>query len=98
MLTQNKLSVKNERAEDKMYRIVGQTFRDHFIDLDFVHWESCSFINCTIHSSYGIFKLIGNDFSKCKLSLGGPAETIARLIREFFPDKPISFESEPPTS
>lgn len=60
-----------------MNKIIGQTFRDQFIDLDFTHWEKCSFINCTIHTTYGIFRLENNDFSKCKLSLGGSAATVA---------------------
>ena len=75
-----------------MDKVEGKTFRDEFIDLDFTHWEKCSFINCKIHTTYGIFKLMNNDFSDCKLSLSGPAETIARLIQEFFKDRPIFFE------
>ncbi len=77
-----------------MNKIIGQTFRNDFIDLDFTQWEKCGFINCTIHTTYGIFKLDNNDFSTCKLSLGGPSETVARLLQIFFKDRPIFFETE----
>ena len=77
-----------------MNKVEGATFRNQHIDLDFTHWEKCLFINCTIYTTYGIFKLINNDFSNCKLSLAGPAETVARLIRGFFPDRPIHFETK----
>ncbi len=77
-----------------MNKVEGRTFRNELIDLDFSDWEKCNFINCTIHTTYGIFKLKNNDFSKCKLSLDGPAETLARLLHIFFEDKPIFFESK----
>lgn len=76
-----------------MNKVEGQTFRNQFIELDFTHWEKCSSVNYTIHTSPGIFKLINCDFSNCKLSSGGSAETVARLIKLFFPDRPIFFEA-----
>lgn len=72
--------------------VEGQTFRDTTIDLDFTDWKKCSFINCTIHTTYGIFKLRNCDFTGCKLALAGVAETVARLLKLFFPDRPIHFE------
>ena len=77
-----------------MNTIEGKTFRDQLIDLDFTIWEKCSFIDCTIHISYGIFKLRNCDFSNCKLSLRGAAGTVAKLIKLFFKDNPIFFEEE----
>lgn len=76
-----------------MNRVIGRTFRNEVIELDFTIWEKCVFVNCTIHSTYGIFGLKDNDFSNCKLSLDGQALTVARLLHLFFPDKPIHFEN-----
>ena len=74
-------------------KIVGRTFRSETVNLDFSAYERCNFIDCTIHSDYGIFRLVECDLQNCKLSLGGPAENIARLIQMFFPDRPIHFET-----
>jgi len=72
-------------------KIIGETFRNETVNLDFTAYEKCSFINCTIHTHYGIFSLIGCVFTDCKLSLGGPAENVAKLIKLFFGDRPIDF-------
>lgn len=77
-----------------MHKNIGQTFRNEVIDLDFTHWEKCNFLECTIHTNYGIFKLVKCDFVDCNLSLGGSAQTVALLIKGFFPDKPIHFENK----
>lgn len=59
-----------------MDKIVGRTFRNEFVNLDFTDYEKCTFINCTIHADFGIFRLVSNDFSDCKLDLGHPARNM----------------------
>jgi hypothetical protein len=80
--------------EVKMDKIVGRTFRNEFVNLDFSDYEKCSFLNCTIHTDYGLFRATNCDFSNCKLDLGIPAQNIARLIKLFFPDMPMWIEGE----
>jgi hypothetical protein len=77
-----------------MQKIVGRIFKNEKINLDFSAYEKCTFINCEIYTDYGIFGLVNCDFSNCKLSLGNPANNIARLIKLFYPDMPIWFENE----
>lgn len=77
----------------RLERIVGRTFKNETVNLDFSAYERCNFVNCTIHSDYGIFRLVDCDLQNCKLSLGGPAESVARLIQLFFPGRPIHFET-----
>jgi hypothetical protein len=75
-------------------KVIGRTFKDDTIFLDFSYYEKCSFINCTLVIEYGFFHLIDNDFSNCRLSMRGPAETIARFLQAWFKDKPIWFEKQ----
>lgn len=77
-----------------MNKIIGRTFRNEQINLDFTDWEKCTFINCTIHVNYGIFSAKDCDFMNCKKNLGFPASNIARLIKLFHPDMPLWFEGE----
>ena len=77
-----------------MDKIVGGTFKNEAVNLDFSHYEKCSFINCTIYTDYGTFKLVDCDFSNCRLDLGHPAQNIAMLIRLFFPDMPVWIEGK----
>jgi hypothetical protein len=77
-----------------MEKIVGRTFKNEFVNLDFSSYEKCSFVGCTIHTDYGIFRLVNCDFSNCKLDLGIPAQNMAKLIKLFFPDTPIWIEGE----
>ncbi|UCE28534.1 MAG: hypothetical protein JSV85_04425 [Candidatus Bathyarchaeota archaeon] len=63
--------------------VIGKTFKNTTVNLDFSTYDKCSFINCTIHSDYGIFRLANNDFTHCKLSLGQPARNIAYLVKQF---------------
>jgi len=49
--------------------VVGKTFKNQVVRLDYSYYEKCSFINCTIHTEAGIFGLVNCDFSNCKLSL-----------------------------
>ena len=77
-----------------MEKIVGRTFKNEFINLDFSAYEKCNFVNCTIHTDYGLFRAVNCDFSNCKLDLGNPAQNIAKLIKGFFADMPIWFEGE----
>lgn len=77
-----------------MEKIIGKTFRSQFVNLDFSDYEKCNFIDCTIHTDYGIFRATDCDFSKCKLDLGNPATNIAKLIKGFFPDMPMWIEGE----
>ena len=74
-----------------METIVGKTFKDTRVNLDFSAYEGCNFVNCTIHVDYGIFRLVNCDLVNCKLSLGNPAVNVARLIQTFFKDRPITF-------
>ena len=77
-----------------MDKIIGRTFRNETVNLDFSDYEKCSFINCIMHTDYGIFRLVDCDLSDCKLDLGHPAQNIAMLIKMFFPDMPIWIEGK----
>lgn len=81
--------------EEKMETIIGRTFRNERVNIDFSGYEKCSFINCVIHTDTGQFgKIADCDFSNCKLSLGEPAKRIAELIRMFYTDTPFWIEGE----
>jgi hypothetical protein len=76
-----------------MEKIIGKTFRNTMVNIDFSEYEKCSFINCSIHTDTGQFgKITSCDFTDCKLSLGEPAKKIAELIRMFYPDTPFWIE------
>lgn len=76
-----------------MEKIVGRTFRNERVNVDFSEYEKCTFINCTVHTDTGQFgKIVNCDFHNCKLSLGDPAKRIAELIRIFYPDTPFWIE------
>lgn len=77
-----------------MNKIEGATFENEFVDIDFSTYVKCRFQNCTIHTSAGYFGLEGCSFKDCRLSLGKPADNIARLIKLFFENRPIIFEKE----
>lgn len=77
-----------------MEKIVGRTFRNQNVNLDFSDYEKCSFVGCTIHTDYGTFRLVNCDFSDCKIDLGGPAQNMSKLLRLFFPNMPIWFAEE----
>lgn len=72
-----------------MDKIVGRTFKNERITLDFTEYERCTFVNCEVHVEYGITSVVNCDFSDCKLSLGGPAATVARIMKLFFPQVPL---------
>jgi len=72
-----------------MEKIIGRTFRNERVNLDFTAYEKCNFINCEIYLEYGITSLVNCDFSKCSLHLGGPAATVAKIMRLFFPEVPL---------
>jgi len=76
-------------------KIIGKTFRNTTVNIDFSEYEKCSFINCVIHTDTGQFgRIVDCDFSNCKLSLGDPAKKIAELIRMFYPDMPFWLEGK----
>jgi hypothetical protein len=77
-----------------MEKVVGKTFRNERINLDYSIYERCSFINCELVTESGIFSLANNDLSGCRLNLGGAARNIAMLIKMFYPDMPIWFEPD----
>ena len=72
-----------------MEKIVGRTFKDERVTLDFTEYEKCNFVNCEIHLEYGITRVVNCDFSDCKLSLTGPAATVAKIMKLFFPQVPL---------
>ena len=60
-----------------------KVFKGEVINLDFSEFEHCLFENCEIHVSYGITRLVDNDFRKCNLVLHPPARTVAEIIKMF---------------
>ena len=77
-----------------MDKIIGRTFRNEAVNLDFSDYEKCTFVNCTIYFDYGIFRATNCDFSGCKLELGPHAQNVARMIKGFYPDMPLWIEGE----
>ncbi|GAH30846.1 unnamed protein product [marine sediment metagenome] len=76
--------------EEKVF--LGQTVR-----LDYSRWVNCVFKECEIIAVTGDFELIGCDFQNCKLILEGEAQTVARLMYIFYPDKiPLIFHEGDP--
>ncbi len=72
-----------------MEKIIGRTFRDEVVHLDFSIYEKCSFINCVLHTETGHFSLKDSDLVNCNISLGGQARNIALFIKMFYPNLPI---------
>jgi len=73
------------RERDKVF--IGESIR-----LDYSRWENCVFKDCEIITLTGDFDLVNCDFQNCKLTLEGNAQTIAKLMHLFFPDKiPLIF-------
>jgi len=73
------------REKDKVF--IGEHIR-----LDYSSWENCVFKECEIITLTGDFYLHGCEFTGCKLTLEGNAQTIAKLMYLFFPDKiPLIF-------
>jgi len=71
---------------------VGQSIR-----LDYSKWINCVFKDCEIIAKIGDFDLIGCEFHGCKLTLKGEAQTVARLMYLFYPDKiPLIFPEGDP--
>lgn len=77
-----------------MEKVIGKTFQNTDVFLDYSDYEKCNFINCTIHTDSGIFRLVNCDFTNCRLDMGTQARNIALLIKLFYPDTPIWFEGQ----
>ena len=77
-----------------MNKIEGAKFENEFVNIDFSIYVKCDFNNCTIHTSVGYFGLEGCSFKDCRLSLGKPANNVAKLIKLFFKETPITFGEE----
>jgi len=77
-----------------MEKVIGRTFRNERIPIDYSIYERCTFVNCELYTESGVFSLVNNDLSGCKLNLGGAARNIAVLIKMFYPDMPIWFEPD----
>lgn len=69
-----------------------KVFMDESVRLDYSRWVNCVFKGCEIITITGAFDLIDCDFQDCKLTLKGNAQTIAKLMYIFYPDKiPLIF-------
>lgn len=77
-------------VEEKVF--VGQSVR-----LDYSRWVNCVFEDCEIIVRTGDFEVTGCEFRNCKLVFRGEAQTIARLMYVFYPDKiPLIFPEGDP--
>lgn len=77
-----------------MEEVIGQVFRNKRVSLDGHSFEKCTFVNCELYTESGQFSMVENDLSGCRVGLGGQAQTVAVLLKMFFPDMPIYFAPE----
>ncbi|MCE9874053.1 hypothetical protein LZ667_22105 [Hafnia alvei] len=67
--------------------IKNNSFKDTLVTLDGIHYEGCSFENCTIqYSGLGEFGLVGCSFNRCKWAFSGPAANTLNFMRHVYKD------------
>ena len=69
-----------------MQKNKDMVFKGEKVNLDFSEYEHCLFEECEIFLEYGITRVVNCEFRKCKLKFNGPASTVAKIIKLFYPD------------
>ncbi len=71
-------------------RYQGTKFANQKVELDGKSFTHCEFENCMIIVETGDTEVSGCSFKNCQLMLRGNAYTIAKLIRLFSREKPLT--------